>query len=367
MSEEYEIHWLESVIKQIEARNSKIVVISAGKTPSGHVHIGFLRELIIGDSIRRILIGNGKEVIFRVFFDSLDAAKRFPPYIDKSYGKKYLGKPISLIPPPFHDITAESYGEYFGKELLEALPHFGIDIEPIWTHKLYKKEEMINQIRIGLQKNEKVKKILLEHITFKMNDEDKAARYDFYKDWMPVMVICENCSCTQKKMEDGTIKPNRVIKFDEKQDTVTYHCPACNHKAEVSVSSGLLKLNWRLDWPAKWELEPKNTFECSGKDHFTPVTGSWAVSTDLCKEIYGYEGPVGLGYEWVRLGDNDMGTSRGVVYMPKTYLTMIEPELIRLLVLKTNPSRHISFRVEEISLLYDEFEKIERIYYGLEE
>ncbi|MCP4763430.1 MAG: hypothetical protein GY870_16780, partial [archaeon] len=46
---------------------------------------------------------------------------------------------------------------------------------------------------------------------------------------------------------------------------------------------------------------------------------------------------------------------------------MIEPELIRLLVLKTNPSRHISFRVEEISLLYDEFEKIERIYYGLEE
>lgn len=53
--------------------------------------------------------------------------------------------------------------------------------------------------------------------------------------------------------------------------------------------------------------------------------------------------------------------------MPKTYLSMVEPELLRMLILKTNPSRHISFRIEEISLLYDEFEKIERIFYGIEE
>jgi lysyl-tRNA synthetase class 1 len=132
------------------------------------------------------------------------------------------------------------------------------------------------------------------------------------------------------------------------------------------VESGLLKLNWRLDWPAKWSLEPKNQFEGSGKDHYTKITGSWDVAVDLCKEIFNYEGPVGLGFEWLRLGDKDMGTSKGVVFKPKTYLEMVEPELLRMLILKTNPSRHISFRIEEISLLYDEFEKIERIFYGIE-
>lgn len=366
MSNQYPIHWLESIVKEIEARKPKQIVISAGKTPSGHIHLGILRELIIGDSLRRIFEKKGELVKFRIYFDSLDAAKRFPPYIDREFAKKYIGKPFALIPSPFKNTKAKSYAEYSVKDLMDALPEFGINIEPIWTHKLYKTKEMKNQIRIGLKNTEKVKKIVLEHITHSMKDEEKTERHEFYKNWMPAMVICENCGCTQKKLPDGIIKPNRVLSFNEKKDTVTYQCPACDYKGIVSVESGLLKLNWRLDWPAKWSLEPKNQFEGSGKDHYTKITGSWDVAVDLCKEIYKYEGPVGLGFEWLRLGDKDMGTSKGVVFMPKTYLTMVEPELLRMLILKTNPSRHISFRIEEISLLYDEFEKIERIFYGIE-
>jgi lysyl-tRNA synthetase class I len=180
------------------------------------------------------------------------------------------------------------------------------------------------------------------------------------------MVLCEKCGRTQIKNEKGEIKPNRVIKFNKLKDTVTYICPACENYGEVQISSGLVKLNWRLDWPAKWSLDPKNVYEGSGKDHFTKITGSWDVAVDLTKRIYGYEGPVGLGFEWMRLGNSDMGTSRGVVFMPKTYLSMAEAELLRMIVLTTNPSRHISFRIEELPLLYDEFERLERIYYKLE-
>lgn len=367
MSNQYPIHWLESIVEKIEERKPKQIVISAGKTPSGHVHLGILRELIIGDSIKRIFEEKGELVKFRIYFDSLDAAKRFPPYIDKEYAKKNIGKPFALISSPFKGSEANSYAEFFVKELMDTLPEFGINIESVWSHKLYKTEEMKNQIRIGLKNSEKVKKIVLEHITHSMNDEEKKERLKFYKNWMPAMVICENCGRTQKKLPDGIIKPNRVLSYNEKMDTVTYQCPACDYKGNVSVDSGLLKLNWRLDWPAKWSLEPKNQFEGSGKDHYTKITGSWDVAVDLCKEIYNYEGPVGLGFEWLRLGDKDMGTSKGVVFMPKTYLSMVEPELLRMLILKTNPSRHISFRIEEISLLYDEFEKIERIFYGIEE
>ncbi|MHA1727797.1 MAG: lysine--tRNA ligase [Promethearchaeota archaeon] len=367
MAQEYPVHWLEAIIKKIEARNPETIVISAGKTPSGHIHIGILRELIIGDSVRRIFEQRGEKVYFRIFFDSLDAAKRFPSYINRSYSEKHLGKPFAMIPPPFDDISTNSYAEYFGRELLNSLPEFGIKIKPIWAHELYNTEQMKKLIQVGLKKSDKVKKIVLEHITHSMNESKKKETYEFYKNWMPAMVICEKCGCTQKKLKDGTIKPNRVLNYNRIENTVTYHCPVCKYQGEISINSGSVKLNWRLDWPAKWVLEPKNLFEGSGKDHYTKITGSWDVAIELCREIYDYEGPVGLGYEWLRLGDKDMSTSKGVVFMPKTYLSMVEPELFRMLILNTTPSRHISFRIEEISQLYDEYEKIERIYFGLEE
>ncbi len=367
MSEEYAIHWLEDIIDEIIKRKQNPIVISAGKTPSGHVHIGFMRELIIGDSISRILKKKRKTVNFRIFFDSFDAAKRFPPYITKQYAKKYIGKPFALIPPPFDDIPAQSYGEYFGKELANSLREYGIKIDVIWTHDLYQTKEMHEKIRIGLQKQSQVKSIILSHLTHALSEEEKEEKIASYKNWMPAMVVCENCGRTQIKNDEGEIIPNRVIKYFKSKDMVSYVCPACEHHGEESISSGKVKLNWRLDWPAKWSLDPKNVYEGSGKDHFTKITGSWDVAVDLTQQIYGYEGPVGLGFEWIRLGDSDMGTSKGVVIMPKTYSAMGEAEILRMLVLTTNPTRHISFRIEELALLYDEFERIERVYYNLEE
>jgi len=367
MGEEYAIHWLEPIVDEIIKRKQNPIVLSAGKTPSGHVHMGFMREIIIGDAIRRLLKKKRKKVNFRIFIDSYDAAKRFPPYIDKSYAENYIGQPFALIPSPFDDIEANSYAEYFGKELANTFPVFGVDVETIWTHSLYQEAEMQEQIRIGLEKADEVKEIVLTHLTHAMSDAEKIEKYKFYEQWMPAMVICESCGRTQIKNSKGEISPNRIIKYNREKDTVTYICPACEHSSEVKISSGLVKLNWRLDWPAKWALDPKNVYEGSGKDHFTKITGSWDVATDLCNQIYGYKGPVGLGFEWVRLGDSDMGTSKGVVFMPKTYLSMAEPELLRMMFLTTNPSRHISFRIEELSLLYDEYERIERIYYRLEE
>jgi len=266
MSEEYAIHWLEPLVDEIINRKQSPIVISAGKTPSGHVHLGFMREVIIGDSIRRILKKKRKYVVFRIFFDSYDAAKRFPPYIPKQYAKEYLGKPFALIPSPFDDIEANSYAEYFGKELANTFPDFGIKIQLIWTHALYQQSEMQDKLRIGLEKADVAKEILLTHLTHAMSDKEREEKYEYYKDWMPAMVVCENCGRTQIKNKEGEIIPNRVLTFNHQNDSVTYVCPACEYSGDVQLSSGLVKIGWRLDWPAKWSIY-NTTCEPAGKDH----------------------------------------------------------------------------------------------------
>ena len=84
----------------------------------------------------------GKDVRFYLFFDSLDAAVRFPDYIDQEFQIKYLGKPFSYIPCPFQDCQCESYAHHFGNDLSSTFPNFGINAEIKWTHELYKTKEM---------------------------------------------------------------------------------------------------------------------------------------------------------------------------------------------------------------------------------
>jgi len=360
----YPAHWLEGIVKEIEERNPSEVNLSTGKTPSGHIHLGIMRELLICDALYRIFSEKGISTNFRLFFDSLDAAKRFPSYIPETYAKKYIGRPFVLIPNPFDQNDKMNYAEVFGKELESTFREMGIHAEIVWSHDLYKTEEMLGKIRIGLQKNEHVKKIVAKYLTASMTDEQKEKYLDQQKAWMGAMVICENCQSTQKKQKDGTVSPNRVLEYNSQTDECKYLCPSCGYEGEVKIDSGLLKLNWRLDWPAKW-TQYQTTCEPAGKDHCTPG-GSYDTGLDLCQNIYDYEGPIKVSYEWLRLGDRDMKTSKGIVFTPTKFLEMADAKILRMLIYQTNPNKHISIRIEELEQYYNEFHRIEKIYYELE-
>ena len=361
---EFPAHWLETIIKNIEARNPNQITLVTGKTPSGHIHMGIMRELLICDALRRLFEKKNQKVNFRLFLDDLDAAKRFPSYISRGYVKNNIGKPFANIPNPFED-DGRTYAQVFGEELINTFPEYGIKAEIIWTHNFYQTEEMKAMIRIGLKKNQEVKKIVAKFLTASMTDEQKSDYVESQKTWMGAMVICDRCKCTQKKQKDGTISPNRVTKYDEEADECEYICPACGFEGQVKISEGAVKLNWRLDWPAKWTIF-NTTCEPAGKDHCTPG-GSYDTGLELCEKIYGYEGPVKVSYEWLRLGDKDMGTSKGIVFTPKKFLEMASPEIIRMLIYQTNPNKHISFRVEELEQYYNEYQRIEKIFFGIEE
>lgn len=349
MQNEYPTHWLEGIVNNILEKNTPEVTLATGKTPSGHIHLGILREIIICDAIRRKLEEHGEKVNFFLFFDSLDAAKRFPEYIDEDYSKENLGKPFSKMPCPFDEINCNSYAEFFGNELSSTFKEFGIKVNVKWTHELYQGAKMKEKIKIALKNSEEIKEIT-------------------GKNWLPALVICENCNRILKTTKVGTeieIVPNRVLSYNLKENSVKYSCPSCGHKTETSIDGGALKLNWRVDWPAKWSLF-QTTCEPAGKDHSTPG-GSYDTGIEICQKIFNYEGPVKLPYEWMRLGEKDMKTSKGIVFTPRKYLKMADAEILRLFILRTDPNKHISFRIEELYQLYDFYEKMENVYFGLEE
>ncbi len=364
MSKNFPVHWLEEIVKEINSRKPNEITLSTGKTPSGHIHLGILREIIICDALRRIFKENGKKVNNLLFFDSLDAAKRFPGYISEGFRKKHLGKPFAMIPCPYEDCNCESYAHHFGNELVDTFPNFGIEIKTIWTHELYKTKEMQEKIKIALENIDKIKEILKKYILPTLREEDKEEFIEMQKNWIPVMAICEDCNKIQHRDNKESIRPNRVKEYFHNEEVVSYVCEACGYTGKLSIWSGRLKLNWRIDWPAKWALY-KTTCEPAGKDH-SVKGGAYDTGIELCQELYDYEGPVKVPYEWLRLGDQDMGTSKGHVFIPKKYLEIADPRIYRTIILRTNPIKHITFRIEELSQYYDYYERMEDIYYDLE-
>ena len=364
MSEDFPVHWVEEIVEEIYSRKVDKITLSTGKTPSGHIHLGILREIIICDALRRVFEKNGNLVNNLLFFDSLDAAKRFPAYIPEEFQKKHLGKPFAMIPCPFKDCKCESYAHHFGNELMESFPDFGIEITTIWSHELYKTKRMQEKIKIALENTERIKEILRKYILPTLKEELKPEFIEMQKNWLPVMIICEECNSIQHQDKDGSIKPNRAREYFKDEEKVSYLCNACGHSGKLSIWSGRLKLNWRVDWPAKWTIY-KTTCEPAGKDH-SVKGGAYDTGLELCKEIYRYEGPVKVPYEWLRLGNYDMKTSKGIVFTPKKYLEMADPEVYRTIILRTIPLKHIAFRIEELPQYYDYYEKMENIYYDLE-
>ncbi|MFW9938890.1 MAG: lysine--tRNA ligase, partial [Candidatus Thorarchaeota archaeon] len=356
MNKEFSVHWLEDTVEKILNRDPNIITLSTGKTPSGHIHIGILREVIICDALYRIFEDKGKEVNFYLFMDDFDAAKRFPPYIEEKFQDQHIGKPFALIPCPFKECNCESYAKHFGNELISTFKDFGIKNDIIWTYDLYNTKEMKEKIKIALQNTEKIKKILRKYILPTLDDNKKKLFIEMQKNWMPVMALCEKCGKIQSKKTDGTIKPNRIKKYLEQENKIFYECPACGYKGEFSIYSGRLKLNWRIDWPAKWAIF-KTTCEPAGKDH-SVKGGAYDTGLEICQEIFDYIGPIKLPYEWLRLGEQDMKTSKGIVFTPKDYLNIADPEIFRMLILRTNPMKHISLRLEEMPQYFDYYERM---------
>ena len=310
------IHWADVVAKEALEKSSRHIVAS-GITPSGNIHIGNMREVLTADAVYRALRDAGGDATLIYIADTYDPLRKVYPFLDDSY-EEHVGRPLSEIPCPCTDHT--SYAEHFLEPFINSMEK--LDIHPVIQNadKLYKEGAFVDAIRTALVTRDEIARIL----------EEVSSR-TLEPDWNPFNPICNDC---------GRLTTTKVTGFDTDAETVDYSC-SCGSTGTVSMRGGG-KLTWRVDWPARWPILGV-TIEPFGKDHAS-AGGSYDTGKRISTEVYNYPAPHPIVYEWIMLkGKGAMSSSTGVTVSISDMLEILPPEVLRYLIIRSKPEKHIEF------------------------
>ena len=333
--------------EDIAARVSGPQIINDSKTPSGRVHVGALRGVLIHDAIFKTLREKGIEARYLYGVDDFDPVDEIPKGEDEHFGK-YIGWPLCNTPAP---CGAEGdMADHYMREFFEVFEELGVKVERYRMREIYRSGQFNEPIDLILRHADKVRRVYKE--------VSGAERPDH---WFPYQVICEKCGCiatTEVHAYDGTevsyrCLPTRCV------NTKLGLGRGCGHEGKTSPFDGRGKLPWKLEWVAKWVKFPV-TIEGAGKDHSTRG-GSRDVSEACLRAIYGTEPPLRVPYEFFLVGGAKMSSSKGVGASARDMADLLPPELLRFLMIRTKPNSPVNFDVHEegIIKLFNEFDRFQ--------
>jgi lysyl-tRNA synthetase, class I len=331
--------WADAIADEIIKRKKKAeYVCASGIGVSGTLHIGNFRDGITTDLVVRALRDKGKKVRFVYSWDDFDRFRKVPANVPKNY-EKYIGMPVSDILSPFK--KGMSYTKYFEDKFKAELVEVGVKPKFISQSEMNRKCKYASLIKKSLDNNDKIKRVL-----------NKYRKEPLGKDWYPVSVYCEKCC------KDFT----KII--DAKGYEIEYECK-CGFKDKIDYrEKGIVKLKWRVDWPARWKYEGVD-FEPGGGD-IGAAGGSYVTGKEIAKNVFDYEAPKYVYYEMINFkGESGrFSGSKGNVLTVSDLLEIYEPEILRYLFVGTRPNKgfQISFDADVIKV-YDEYDLLEEKYF----
>ena len=330
--------WYEKVIESLHG----LQIVNDSKTPSGRVHVGSLRGVLIHDAIYRALKARDFNAKYSYGIDDFDPLDGLPADAEP-WMREYMGHPLCNIPAPTGSSSTD-LAEHYISEFLGIFTELGIGADIYRMRDVYRSGQFNEAIDRILVKSDVVRKIYAEvsHAVRPSN-------------WLPFQIICEKC---------GKVGTTEVTEYDGKE--VTYECKpnlvswasGCGNRGKISPFDGNGKLPWKLEWVAKWHTFGI-TIEGAGKDHCTKG-GSREVAVACLREIFGKTPPLNVPYEFFLVSGAKMSSSKGVGTAAREITDLLPPEILRFLMIQTPPKRTVNFSTDFDYLvkLYNEHDRL---------
>ena len=312
------------------------------KTPSGFSHVGSLMGPVIHSMIFRSLKDAGEEANFTFVINDFDPADDLLPEIKGEYDDE-LGKPLKIAKSP--DPKFKSMADMFGEDFVSSIKSLGVEARILSSWEMYHQGKFDEVIKIALDNAEKIQDIY-QKISGSQKKEEG---------WLPFQVICENC----QKL--GTTK---VYSWDGEK--VSYKCESnlvtwakgCGFQGKISPFGGTGKLPWKVDWAAHWKVIGV-TIEGAGKDHASKG-GSYDIAMAICKDIFKYDHPFKLPYEFILIGGKKMSSSKGLGLKAHDLVKILPPQVARFLFARNGIKSQTNFDPSDpnaIPILFDDYKK----------
>jgi alpha-galactosidase len=333
------------------------LVCASGVSPSGPIHLGNLREIMVPHFVADELRRRGVDCRHILSWDDYDRLRKVPAGYPESFAE-YIGRPLTAVPDPCD--KHENWAEHFKAPFRDALAQIGVEVTEISQTQMYTSGAYRDQIVHAMRHREQIDTVLGRYRTAKkpdapddelLDDEDSdtdaaAVGAEYY----PYKPYCSACG------RDTTT----ITSFDEDTTAIRYTCECGSSDGFQLDQEDGGKLVWKVDWPMRWAFEGV-TFEAGGVDHSSPGS-SFTVGSQLVREVFDGEPPSYLGYSFVGTGGAaKMSGSVGGAPTPGDALQILEAPLLRWLYGRRRPNQAITVAFDqEVNRLYDEWDALVR-------
>jgi lysyl-tRNA synthetase class 1 len=267
----FEADRAEEAVRTLEALQ-RPVIFETGYGPSGLPHIGTFNEVCRTTMVRnafRALTGDAVPTRLISFSDDMDGLRKVPPNLpNQEMLTEDLGKPLTQVRDPFGEHS--SFAAHNNARLRAFLDAFGFEYEFFSSTECYRAGRFDETLLKALERFDQIQQVMLPTL----RDERRAT----YSPFLPLSPT------TGRVLQVPTLERNvarGTIVFEDEDGS----------KAEVPVTGGSVKMQWKPDWAMRWAALGVD-YEMSGKD----LIDSVKASSRVCK-VLGGEPPEGFNYE----------------------------------------------------------------------
>lgn len=356
------------------------IVCASGLSPSGPIHLGNLREVMVPHFVADEIARRGIAVEHLISWDDYDRFRKVPAQVegvDESWNA-HIGKPLTSVPAP-RGSGYSNWADHFKAPMKAALDMMGIRYRGISQTQQYTSGAYREQVLHAMRERAQIDAVLDRFRTKQAPDAQKPVPGQSEEDARAAELAQEGSGAAGE--DDGSqgageyfpFRPysttfgtddTRVTAYDEATTELTYVATGPNGE-QVTETMHLDrdfhgKLVWKVDWPMRWAYEGV-VFEPSGVDHQSPGS-SFVVGGHLVEEIFGGKQPIGPMYAFVGFaGMAKMSSSRGGVPTPAEALAVLEPPVLRWLYARRKPNQSFTVSFDaDLLRLYDEWDALGR-------